>query len=139
MYNLLKINSALIHAIEYKSILTDDEQGYIHMGNYRFKRFIVNYDGEFIGIKYKKFLWFRYDTYDYDSYKYAITKLYSIGLYDGDSRQNCKDIKRLLQDAMDTGIFVEEVCKLLELLKKAEVHIEEQNQILIDLEKKLED
>ena len=137
MYNLLKINSALIHAIEYKSILLDTD--YVHIGNYRFKKNIVTNNGEFVGEKYKKFLWFKFEIEDYGWYKYAITNPYLISFYDGQWTKTPKEIRKLLQDAIDTGIFVEESSKLLELLKKAEVHISEQNQILINLEKKLED
>ena len=135
MYNLLKINSALIHAINYKAILLDTDC--FHIGNYRFKWDIVNFDGTFIGTKYKKFLWFKYNTCEYEDYKYALTKPYLIGFYDGTWTQNPKEIRTLLQDAIDTGIFTEETSKLLELLNKAEVHIEKQNQILINLEKEV--
>ena len=136
MYNLLKLNSTLISATKYNTILLDND--YVHIGNYRFNKNIVNDNGEFIGDKYKKFLWFKFEIDDYGWYKYAITNPYLISFYDGRWAQNSKDIKKLLQDAMNTGLFTEEVNKLLELLNKAKIHIEEQNQILINLEKKLE-
>jgi len=137
MYNLLKINSVLIEAIKYKAIRIDNE--YIYITNYRFRRYIVNYDGEFIGEKYKKFLWFKSDSYEYESYKYALTKRFNIGFYDGHVWQDSRDIKSLLQDVMDTEIFSEEANKLFVLLEKAEANVEEQNQILTNLEKKREE
>jgi len=137
MYTLLKINTALIEALKYKAITYDNE--YFQITNCRFERYIVNYDGEFIGTKYKKFLWFNIDTYDYSCYKEALKDLYYIGFSSGDSWNTIHYIKGILQDAMDTGIFLEEATKLLGLLKIAEANVEEQNQILINLEKKLED
>lgn len=96
----------------------------------------VNTNGEFIGKKYEKFLWIKYNTLNYRDYKIALNDGVDMGFWDGKQYYTANYIERRLNDMLRTGLFVDEATKLYKLFKEAEVNISIQNEILKQLESK---